>query len=366
MGWLEDAIAIKNEMLKFEEEKKHSLFIKNASDIPSDLSGFSFIAFSSDYDGPSPVTVLTDIITRCPRLKKVSIHSNAITWEEACSLSFGSIEEFLFSLDGIPGTAKLNAAKLKKLVIFAKADLTPIELLITPVPEIDFSGVPDLEQLELRHFQQVNPDNFANNKKLKKLIITESNLSDLQWLQNAKYSLINLYIDGAIEDCSGITCQKSLESVIINHSFIRDANPFLQLPNLKYLDLRYGNESVSGTLQNADIPKILISRRDGEIEAVRRRVCDLIRTAVMRIQSEDKRADNIDDLPELRKRIFLRQINQTFEERLKQHIQLAYKSALTRMEETDYRTYSSLSVKDTKTLFSQMAIEYYPFLTNEM
>jgi len=361
MNWIEEAKSIFEEINQFESERPHRLFIESSDDLKADYTGFTSVFISTNYEGPSPISVLQDVIESDPDLRAIGIYGVQLSWEEICSLNIANIEKLGFSLKGEIGSSPLISKSLKKLTISAEGILTPLEMLINPVPFIDFTGIPEVEHLELRNIQQVNPDDFRHLKKLAHLIVTGSNIIDLNWLKDADYRLSSLYID-YIENCDGLGYQPCLQKLLLLNSDITDVGPIEKLRNLKVLDLRFSTIPKEGNLRSMGIEKVLITRRDGSIDSLDSSVKRLLRYAVMRILHENKRIIGKDEMPEYRRELFLKRICLPFEERVKQHVRFSFDAEIKELSVEGYKTFTSLSQSEYLEIYRQKAFEYYPFL----
>ena len=204
-------------------------------------------------------------------------------------------------MDGRPGEAAIVADSLKDLCILGRTSLTPMELLLQPFPHIDFSGIPHLTSLQLRSFQQVYPDDFMHLGELKRLSITEADLTDLVWLAKADYKLDFLHVTGNIVDCRGVESQYQLKSLILYHTSFRDVRPIEQLTGLQLLDLRGNEIQDEGNLRNMGIPSVLITKKDGSRSMIEMDVRRLVGDAVRRVVSQEKHID--DAAPAIRRYI---------------------------------------------------------------
>lgn len=341
MDWLEDAKRILEEQERFNAEKPTRLHVKSPDDLPTSYVGFKSISFSSQYTGPSIESLLPNILDQACNVEKLHIFGQKLSWKTICSLDLSLIQEFYFSLDGDVTSEKLIAPCLKKLCIFGTADRTPIELMVHPMPHIDFSGTGVLEILELRHFQQVDPVDFQNVSTLKKLLITESNITNLDWLQTATYSLNTLILDGVIEDCSGVVYQSNLKELALYHSYLIDISPIERLKTLKKLDLRYGNITSEGHLRSMALEKLVITQVDSDYVCLQERVKDLVRWAVLRYQRKSREFDKM---------------------RMQYLVRLEFDNSLKQIDENFEYLGISISKEEYRELFVEEALNYCPFL----
>lgn len=248
---------------KFErrQQDKTNLWIRSLDDIPDSLSEIKDILIDFKYDR-NAMTILPSILNNAVKLETLCTKSSTLTWDDVSSLDLSSISSFSFSLKGFPTERSIVAPKLRELWISEKTHLTPMELLAQPMPHIDFSNMPNIETLNLRNFQQIDPNDFRSLKNLKRLYITNSNIVDLDWLKDTEYQLELLLIDGELLDCSGIIYQQNLQSLTLSHSCLKDVSPIEKLKKLRSLDLRFGENTDEGNLRTMGFEKLIITKRD--------------------------------------------------------------------------------------------------------
>lgn len=363
MGWLEDAKNVLADLERFDAKKRTGLIIKSTEDLRDCYAGIKSLTFRIDYSGPSIESILPSILEKSCDLNSLHIFTNRLSWKTICSLNLSHIQDLTFNLEGDVTPERLVAPCLKKLSIFGTGELTPIELMLHPVPHIDFSGMNVLENLELRHFQQVDPTDFQNVKTLKRLVITYSNIENLDWLKRTSYSLDTLCFDGPIDDCGGVVYQSNLKELCLYHSHLADVSPIENLQSLRKLDLRYGTVTSEGNLRSMGIEELTITREDDDYLRIRTQVKGLVRTAVMHYQLQNKQLNKINELPELRKRILLRATSEPFDVRLQHLIQMEFNRTLKEINDDDKTIVTSISKEDYLKLFVEETIKYCPFVS---
>ena len=230
---------------------------------------------------------------------------------------------------------------------------------------IDFSGMPLLESIRFSSVQQIDPSDFKNLSGLKRLIILESNLSDLNWLKDAAYNLNYLDIAGEIENCEGVVSQTNLETLCLRHHIIHDITPIKKLRNLKTLDMRYMNGDNAETLHWLGIENVIVSKRDVAIDDIKRKVEDLNRNAVSRLRSKERSLSNV-ELPRIQRTMLLREMQRPFERLIKNYIKANYEDKLERLQAGEYYMNSYLPKDEYIAIFKEKALQEYPFLAYEL
>lgn len=359
MNWREEALSERERIAQYEAQEPFNLSITIEGDIPSDCARFTHVHFTSNYEGPSPVELLHGIIRQARGIEQLSIFT-PVRWDDIVGLDLSGIQQLTFCLDGRPGEVAIVADSLKCLCVFGRALFTPIELLLQPFPHIDFSGMPHLTSLQLKSFQQVYPDDFMHLRALKRLTITEADLTDLVWLERAEYQLDYLHVTGKLVDCSGVESQEQLRSLILYHTSIRDAKPIEQLSGLQLLDLRGNEIQDEGNLRNLGIPSVLITKKDGSRSKIEMDVRRLVGDAVRRVVSQEKHLDNA---PPIFRQYIQRNIERPFLDRVRDVIRQEYATAVERFEQPDFAKHSWLTDEEYEETYTHYAGEYYPFLS---
>ena len=362
MNWLEDAKASYVQQDRNVEKMRATVRIESDEAISLIHEGTRILAVGRKYHG-SPVRVLTAALQMPNQINTVSIMGNdPVPWQDICSLNLAGIKRLAVLLDGNPTGARLIAPDLEELCIYGRLLLSPMDLLAMPTPHIDFSGTPNLHRLELRHIQQVDPSDFSRLDKLKRLYISDAAFADLEWLSSAAYRLESLTIDGALDACSGIEHQDELCVVDLLHGYIRDVTPIEQLPRLKQLDLRGNDIQNEGTLRSMGLEKLIITKKDVEMQGVRRAVSELIDTAVMQLRRQNQEA--VQEKPTLSQDFARRMMKLPFEDRIRGLIQIGYRNKLRELQEAPKIGYGIQMPKDEFIAhFVRLATEYCPFLT---
>ena len=360
MDWLENAIKIYKESGVFEQSSNSKVLISSNNDLPDDFNGIKSVAFMSDLKDDCIEELILDVINKANDLESLSVFSKEISWSFISSLELSHLTELTFSLKGDITHEKVYAPKLKKLCLFGNSNLTPLELMLKTYSHFNFSGMNALNSLELRHFQLIDPIDFAELSSLKKLIITDSEITNLDWLKDASYQLESLYIKGPVENCKGVVYQPTLKELRLNDNHIQDVSPIIQLKQLNILDLSYREDLDDSILRQQDIETLVITRYDHDIMWIRKIVLDLTRDAVNNYRGIEKKIKK-EDSTRLSRIILERKLNRPFEEIMKEFIQLEFNRRLRIIGEKRVNTLC-ISQDEYKRTFIDEAIDYYPFL----
>ena len=250
MGWLEDANKYYMEFLQREENKKHCLVMESAES-------------PSDFEGITSLTI-----------------TGGCTWEQVADMELKGIKRLVFSLKGAQGDKKINAPDLLQLCIYGEAGIGYADLLDNPTSHVDFSGMPFLEKLELRHLQLIYPEDFSGLARLTGLTLVGADVSSLHWLGEAAYSLRELYVDSDVEELKGLESQQELETLRIYSAVIKDYSPITALKKLKNLDLRYSDIEHEQELKAMPLDCILAAGQDKDENGIDSEVREMIKTAV--------------------------------------------------------------------------------------
>ena len=365
MNWLEEAKRRYDELEQLEQQKQSRVIIKSEHDIPKSFVGIRVISIGLTSDEQAR-EILFAVLEEALELEEVQVFSTvSLSWTDVCRLDLQRIEKLTFTLNGMPGDEALNAPCLRRLCIFAQPHLTPVELMIHPTPHIDFSQMPNLERLELRHFQQIDPMDFKGECQLKHLCLTGADIINLDWLEMAPYRLESLCIDGSIEDCSGVIYQPSLKVLCLYNSFLKDASPIEQLSHLEKLDLLGADLSTEGNLRAKGIRDFVITKRDQDIKRIRQQVTDLGSMSVHNLWLKNKQLDRVNELPAFKRKMLLKTINLPFEERMMRLVKYEFEVKLKQIVEDKRMTgLYTMSREEYRDYFISMAKEFYPFLVN--
>ncbi len=364
MDWLEEAKKAYNE-IPWRERKKYNPDIKTLEDIPEDLSQIESIQFTGDIPANELLAVLPKILLTAPKLREIGIHHQSlIRWDDLADLPLDRIEELYFECSDTSSGKPLQAPKLKKLIVYnSSKQLLPLELLTAKPVHFNLSGCPLLETLNLRYFQLLDPMDFQALTCLKRLVIYDSCLDNLDWLKNAGYKLDTLSVGKGLSDCTGLVYQPQLKELDLICAIIKDTAPIEYLKELESLYL-YNCDiaDVSGILA-MNVEHKSLTAEDRQRDSIKRNIRLLAQKAGMFIRGENEKAKKPEDIkPAYLKDIIIRRVKEPFENRAMQQIQWLYEREIQKMEEPDYSFWKPLSAEEQKAYYRQYAREYYPFL----
>lgn len=363
MDWLENAKRINEELSCQNLWLKNHLNIKSNADIHRDLSEIQTINFTEEYNDASVTEVLPGLLKDWPNIKSVFVGYNKVqNLKELAALDFGNVEELRFYFDGESCSIPLQAPALKKLRLTYYQELTPLEILTYPDTHINFSGFPNLEELDLQRIPHIEPRDIQNLHHLKKLTVSDSDVKDLKWLEKAEYQLDTLIIRNCTCELTGLESQSQLKKLTIMYMDITDTSPIETLENLEFLDLYDCRIPDLDRLNRMKVPKKFLTRRDREIASIHKKVRDINRQAVKRIRMEDNKLKKPEELDSILLKIYTRQAALPLETRLEKHIQNFYDKELKVMNTPNFRVHGPFDTMEYKALFSSYANEYYPFL----
>ena len=363
MDYIEYAKQLLAEHERFEAEKPYTLHVDRQEAIPDEVSHIKHLSFSGKLDSSYPITaVLPELLQRAPMLERLHVFGPKITWKSMCGMDLTNLLELSFSLAGEITEEQLSAPGLKRLCVYGNADLTPMELMVHPVPHIDFSRISSLEALELRHFQQLDPTDFQDIASLKRLVITDWEIDNLDWLCDASYHLESLCLDSPIVDCNGIAAQTGIKRLEFYHHYLRDVTPLEKLERLQILNLSYGAIVNECGLREMGITELVITDADREARQIKNDVKDLTMQAVLGYRRQNALLQNMDNQTAFKRTILSHIEESSFDERIEQLIQAAFNGYLRDLESG--KKYVSKRWKSNFTeLFIAEALRSYPFLS---
>ncbi len=271
MDWLEEAKKIYNEE-PFSETRKHNPIVKSLNEIPDDLSQVVSLLFTDNISSNELIEALPALLASAPNLQRISISSTIpMSWADIASLPLGKVEKLSFSCSDVSSDQPLLAPNLKSLTIWnGSKQLLPLELLTAESVRFNFSGCPKLETLSLNHFQLIDPADFRALSSLKKLVLNDTCLDNLDWLKDATYQLEKLNIGNSVTDCSGLFYQPQLKELYLSFATINDTAPIESLKGLKRLELYNCNIRDDAGLQAMDVEHKSFSAKDRRLDAIRR------------------------------------------------------------------------------------------------
>ena len=303
-------------------------------------------------------------------LKELSVSNYCFDWEELAALDMEKLEYLNVSIKQVYYAPRLCLPDLKTLILSCSEDSSVKEALGKYEEHMDYSGLNNLNRLELYYMPDISPDDFSDVATLEYLRLTYNYGSNLEWLKNTKYRLKTLIVDHGVEDCSDLKYQRSIETLEFFYHRITDVSAIEQLTNLKRLDLGRDLIKDEGNLRNMGIEWIQITRRDYDIKRIYDEVKGIVQIAVKEDLNRKQRYEENKD-----KKIFLQKADledflaKSFGERIKILVKEIYHRRIEKFhtkdgqKAIDSRFVKVLSVEEYIQYFRQKANEYYPFLS---
>lgn len=413
--WLSDELEYKEKMDSSEAARLAGLTVKSVDDFLAVSSPLNIrsLYFDKTYDIQSGETIsviqsfrniesvsfglgfreplnpkfLNRLIESLPNLRKLSFNcgTSTLSWETLAELQLTKIKSLYVRMSEAKRPLKIVAPLLEEFKYSGDDEekLTPIELIGTPRQRYDFSGMPNLHTLDIRRWGMLDYASLLSLKNLKKLIISDVNLTKLQWLSPG-YQLETLCVWGALESLDGLATQQklrtldlsrnklsdirevgllnSLQRLDLRFNPIADASPIEELDGLEYLNLISETPISEGTLRSKGIKTVLLTFEDRDYDSIGGKINDFSLYAYSAIKGEDKRdLTHANDF--IRRRTIIER-QKPYEERLKSKIQQAFDLSLREINPFNFQYYNF----GYKQEYIRRAIVKYPFLkvTSEM
>ena len=368
LGWLKEAQRFNAYLDTYGNRKKKYLHIENVNDFPEnwdEVESVFIVCEDSEF-----VKNIPYILKMAENLKELSVSNYYFDWEELVALDMEKLEYLSVSIKQIYYAPRLCLPKLKTLKLFYPEDRSVKDASGNYEEHMDYSGLNNLNRLELYYMPDISPDDFSNVATLEYLRLTYNYGSNLEWLKNAKYRLKKLIVDHGVEDCSDLKYQRSIETLELFYHHITDVTAIEQLTNLKRLDLGRDLIKDEGNLRNMGIEWIQITRRDYDI----RKICDEVRGIVQTAVKEDRNRKRCYE-EKKNEKIFLEKADledflvKSFGERIKILVKEIYHRRIEKFhtkdgqKAIDSRFVKVLSVEEYIQCFQQKSNEYYPFLS---
>ena len=359
MDWLKEAIDKIKEQEQIELDRRVSLIIRKAEDIPQDLSSYRSVSFLHDYEGPDISEIIEKIVTDATEFRRLFINCS-IDVEQLRMIDLSMIEDLFIRVKGDPRHIPLRLDKIKKLEIAADG--------IRSTYLVDTSGNKSLISLNISDRKDYDLKALSNVITLKYLSLSHIGITDLDWLVGANYQLESLYVNDCIMDCSGIARQKALRKLSIHRGVMLDASSLDDLHNLEYLDLNRSSILGEDSLRSRKIRSIILSDYDRQVFTIDREVRSIASEAGRFIYHQNKKIDEmkngdikIEDL-NFHQRYLLKSVSKkTFDQRVCDAIKIVYENKKRWIKEGKPK--SPLMTKDEYLkAYVEKAEYYYPFL----
>ena len=286
--------------------EEHTLIIKTVNDIEQanfnkiEIESVTISSVFGNYDGPLPD------LSSAVNIRQISIY-RLCSWEEIINSLPPFAEEVLIVVPYNAAPLPLINPSLKRLVIEFRNtdDDNPSEKC-----SIDFSGIPNVEELSLQNAGNIILDNLTSLSNLKSLKCTKLtggsvNLPNIPSLEKLMLtgsfndfhvselmpSLKEVYLSCDIRNINSLKEMPALELVALDCPKGIDLSVTDQLPNLKYLSCST-NSLITNTdnLLNRDNVKSIISMRDHQLDYIRRSTPSFNLYIIMRmLKQQDER-----------------------------------------------------------------------------
>lgn len=197
-----------------------------------------------------------------------------IFWEYLSGLDLPCLESLSFIVDDSKKVCTLNFPKLISLSIYnaSKKNLTPIEKIISSniLTGYDFSNMNSLKVLNLSYFLGFDFNKTKFPKSLETLKITHSEIKNVDWCLTVK-SLKKIILDyNSISIVHLLSYMPELEYLSLQKNDISDAIELANIESLKYLNL-LGNpiKNDEKLRQISNISTLIINTNDLEYQELK-------------------------------------------------------------------------------------------------
>lgn len=408
-GWLADELKYKEEMDSHATHRHEILAVKTVNDFytvdnPLNIRSLHFdktysiqtdetisllhcfrnvksVYFGLDFCEPLNSKFLNQMIAVLPKLQSLRFNSGYtnLSWEMLSELQMPNIRYLYARMSKASKPKKIVAPQLEEFICYADDEekLTPMERLRAVRYPCDFSGMPNLQTVDIRYYGILDYSSFSVLSGLKKLVISDVNLTDLQWL-SPNYQLRTLCVWGALETVTGISTQRELEILDLSHNALADIDEVGELHKLRQLDLRFNQISdissvetlenleylnlisdtplPEGMLRKKGIKTVLLSQADRDMDSINGKINEFSRYAYFAIKSENER--DLSGANDFSSRRILAERQKPYEERLKSKIQQAFELSLQSVNPFNFRYYHFGYREE----YIRRACEKYPFL----
>ena len=368
LEWFKEAQRYNTYLHDYDKQKKKHLCIKDFTDIPENWDEVESVFMVCEDN--ELVKKIPYILKVAKNLKKLSVSRYYFDWEELVALDMKKLELLNVNIKQIYYAPRLCLPDLKTLILSCSEDNLVKDASENYEEHMDYSGLNNLNRLELYYMADISPDDFSDVATLEYLRLMYNYGSNLEWLKNTKYRLKTLIVDHGVEDCSDLKYQRSIEILEFFYHRITDVSAIEQLTNLKRLDLGRDLIKDEGNLRNMGIEWIQITRRDYDIKRIYDEVKGIVQIAVKEDLNRKQRYEENKN-----KKIFLQKadledfLEKSFGERIKILVKEIYHRRIEKFhtkdgqKAIDSRFVKVLSVEEYIQCFRQKANEYYPFLS---
>ncbi len=315
---------------------------------------------STTYRGKICADSVNMIVRSCPEITELNFFSS-ISCTTLAQIDLTRIEKLFVSVDGSPVSVSLVSKRLHQLKLYGNEDGGT--LLDNERVQVDFSGLPMLETLDIRRCPNIDYSSLAVLTKLKSLIIADAKLTNLSWLSRS-YQLERLAVFGKVDSLAGLECQKCLLHLDLSYNALTNVAQIQELRDLRWLNL-YGNSNVDCTIvRQYGVPKTILTRFDKDVQQIEslftgKTYGSISGDAHAWIQNRDKQ--NLEAAPPYFRATLQRWKEKTFEEKAKDALQAVFEQKYQEICDNKSILFRGFDIRHRRT-YIEMALQYYPFL----
>lgn len=367
--WFERAVDYKHTLEYSDKLRAIHIHCWTQEDLPEEWEKIESLSIGGTDE--NLIKELPDILEKAVDLKKLSIVQYTLKWEELCKLNLENIEKLSVKVDKIAYFPRMDCPKLRELSLSARGTESDCGSEEEYASHMDYTGLAKLEKLTL-HVPPICLDDFAELRSLRYLRLNTAQSDNLDWLNNAKYSLQTLIISEGIRDCRGIKYQEEIEELSFYDHEITDVSPIETLKKLKKLDLGRDLLKDEGHLRNMNLESIQITNQDILLRNTLNDVNNIVDEAVRRYRAEKKwyEENKNDSLPFKTHRCEAFKVK-SYREHIKRFVRDEYNRSLKEFDTQEWLEYIQKSCRrvlppeEYIAFFKKKALELYPFLADE-
>jgi hypothetical protein len=338
-------------------ESIHRLLVKQDADFGSkNLAEIKELAFGTEYPSDMVLDKLNETVPQMPLLESLSTSvANALPFAQVNQIPLARIKSLTMSICPDGTTLHLASEYLEQLTIFMQEEPTVKQALM------DWSGLPNLRKLEIRHWRSFAPACMARISGLKSLTLADDSITTLDWMKDATYQLEKLMIgDCPIRDIAGLAGQQALEILWIGHGEIRDASVLKKLPALRKVHVADNPIENTEELYRLQIQELVLNQSDKDVASARYKAEKILDDAVDMLYRQEKSwTKSYSTYPTFQRRYIDLIREQGLNRRLQVKLQNCFEHCFYEIAPTQYRGYH-VRLKEA---FVQDALEQYDCLT---
>lgn len=313
------------------------------------------LIFNSNFTGDLPAlydfTNLKELVIEVP-----------VNWEYVSQLELEGLESLVFTVDDSGPVCRIENNSIQNLEIYniSKKNLTPIEKIISSGILIgyDFSGLPVLKHLSLNYFLGFDFNKTKLPKSLESLNITNSDIKNVDWCLTVK-NLKHINLDhNSVKDVNLLSYMPALESLSLQGNEIEYAKELSNIENLNYLNLLDNPLRDELSVRNdMKVETLILNQRDYELNMLKKLAKNLKSVTENLVSHYDRFITHRTPFVQMQN---LKEKAAGEEKRLQQYYQLGFEHVLESISpfHYDYSYYSS----EYKKSFMDFAKKYNPQL----